>query len=178
MTKRRKLSHDEDSDSEGSFAGEEFSGFNASEGSDAEDAMEVVDVFPGEEGNFSENDGINNEEDDEGEDDASEGEEDDEDESGESANEPASSARVAVAKKAHKKPEAKLQDGIHTADTFKSNVFKLQVDELLAQVKPKYGKKEAPAENAMRTLKTLIEQLPSRAPLSVCACTTKVCVGS
>ena len=69
--------------------------------------------------------------------------------------------------KAHKKPDAPLQDGGYTAETFKSNVFKLRVDELLEQVKLKYGKKEAPVENAMRTLKSLIEKLPNRAPLSV-----------
>jgi U3 small nucleolar RNA-associated protein 22 len=66
-----------------------------------------------------------------------------------------------------KRREDGRQDGIYTAEVFKSNVFKLQVDELLQQVKLKYGKKEAPAETAMRTLKSLIEQLPSREPLSV-----------
>jgi len=60
-----------------------------------------------------------------------------------------------------------LQDGAYTSETFKSNIFKLQVDELLDQVKLKYGKKEAPAENAMRTLKTIIEQIPGREPQSV-----------
>ncbi|KAF2466725.1 pre-rRNA processing protein-like protein Utp22 [Lindgomyces ingoldianus] len=60
-----------------------------------------------------------------------------------------------------------LQDGAYTAEVYKSNLFKLQVDELLQQLKPKYGKKEAPAEKAMWTLKTIIEQIPSRAPLSI-----------
>lgn len=60
-----------------------------------------------------------------------------------------------------------LQDGVYTAETFKSNLFKLQVDALLAQVKVKYGKKEAPAEHAMRTLKALLEQLPAREPMTV-----------
>ncbi|OCL08708.1 Nrap protein, partial [Glonium stellatum] len=59
------------------------------------------------------------------------------------------------------------QDGVYTAEVYKSNMFKLQVDELLEQVRPKYGKKEAPAENAMRTLKAIIEQIPSREPLPV-----------
>ncbi|KAF2121843.1 pre-rRNA processing protein Utp22 [Lophiotrema nucula] len=63
------------------------------------------------------------------------------------------------------------QDGVYTAEVYKSNVFKLQVDELLQEVKPKYGKKEAPAENAMRTLKTSIEQLPSRPPQSIAIAT-------
>ncbi|KAJ4348225.1 U3 snoRNP protein [Didymosphaeria variabile] len=66
--------------------------------------------------------------------------------------------------KPHRHSDAQLQDGTYTAETFKSNVFKLQVDELLDQVKLKYSKKEASAENAMRTLKIIIEQLPSREP--------------
>ncbi|KAL6150085.1 U3 snoRNP protein [Exserohilum turcicum] len=70
-------------------------------------------------------------------------------------------------KQAPKRPAPSLQDGVYTADSFKSNMFKLQVDELLDQVKLKYGKKEAPAENAMRTLKTIIEQIPSRDPLPI-----------
>ncbi|KAF2737922.1 Nrap protein [Polyplosphaeria fusca] len=67
-----------------------------------------------------------------------------------------------------KKPSATaVEDGVYTAEVYKSNMFKLQLDELLEQVKLKYGKKEAPAENAMRTLKALIEQLPSRTALSI-----------
>ena len=62
----------------------------------------------------------------------------------------------------HKRRDRTIQDGVYTAEVYKSNMFKLQVDELLQQVKPKYGKKEAPAENAMRTLKTIIEQIPNR----------------
>jgi U3 small nucleolar RNA-associated protein 22 len=78
-------------------------------------------------------------------------------------------AAVTSAQKPPKRPAATLQDGAYTSESFKSNIFKLQVDELLEQVKPKYGKKEAPAENAMRTLKTIIEQIPSRDALPVCS---------
>ncbi|KAF2800805.1 Nrap protein [Melanomma pulvis-pyrius CBS 109.77] len=67
----------------------------------------------------------------------------------------------------HKRRDQTIQDGVYTAEVYKSNMFKLQVDELLQQVKPRYGKKEAPAENAMRTLKGIIEQLPGRAPVSI-----------
>lgn len=70
--------------------------------------------------------------------------------------------------KPHDNHGAQLSDGVYTAETFKSNAFKLQVDELLEQVKPKYGKKEAPAENAMRALKGIIEQIPDREPMLVC----------
>lgn len=69
--------------------------------------------------------------------------------------------------KSQKAQNTRPHDGVYTAEVYKSNVFKLQVDELLEQVKLKYGKKEAPVENAMRTLKSIIEQLPSRAPASV-----------
>ncbi|RMZ70291.1 hypothetical protein GMOD_00000365 [Pyrenophora seminiperda CCB06] len=69
------------------------------------------------------------------------------------------------ASKAPKKQAPSLQAGVYTAESFKSNMFKLQVDELLHEVKLKYGKKEAPAEHAMRTLKTIIEQIPSREAL-------------
>ncbi|KAF2707452.1 Nrap protein [Pleomassaria siparia CBS 279.74] len=67
----------------------------------------------------------------------------------------------------HKRRDRTIQDGVYTAEVYKSNMFKLQVDELLQQVKPRYGKKEAPAENAMRTLKSIIEQIPSRAAISI-----------
>lgn len=63
--------------------------------------------------------------------------------------------------------DVQLSGGVYTAETFKSNVFKLQVDEILENVKLNYGKKEALAENAMRTVKAIIEQLPSREPQSV-----------
>jgi U3 small nucleolar RNA-associated protein 22 len=82
---------------------------------------------------------------------------------------PTSSSNAQEGAKAHKRRDQTMQDGVYTAEVYKSNMFKLQVDELLQQVKPRYGKKEAPAENAMRTLKTIIEQIPGREPLSVCA---------
>ncbi|KAH7138250.1 Nrap protein [Dendryphion nanum] len=67
--------------------------------------------------------------------------------------------------KQHKRSTSSQQDGIYTAEIFKSNMFKLQVDELLEQVKPRYKRKEA--ENAMRTLKELVEQIPSREPVTI-----------
>ena len=75
--------------------------------------------------------------------------------------------KVVNTKKPPKRAAMDLPQGAYTAETFKSNMFKLQVDDLLAQAKPKYGEKEAPAENAMRTLKTIIEQIPDRDPLPV-----------
>jgi U3 small nucleolar RNA-associated protein 22 len=63
-----------------------------------------------------------------------------------------------------------LHDGVYTAESFKSNLFRLQVDELLEQVRLKYGKKAALAEGAMRTLKNIIEQIPRRDALPVRSC--------
>lgn len=80
---------------------------------------------------------------------------------------PVPATKTEKAPKPPKRSTMALQDGAYTSETFKSNIFKLQVDELLDQVKLKYGKKEAPAENAMRTLKTIIEQIPGREPQSV-----------
>ncbi|KAF2660693.1 Nrap protein [Lophiostoma macrostomum CBS 122681] len=59
------------------------------------------------------------------------------------------------------------QDGVYNAEVYKSNMFKLQMDDLLQQVRVKYGKKEAPAEDAMRVLKDIIEQLPNREPQTI-----------
>ncbi|KAJ4291036.1 U3 snoRNP protein [Kalmusia sp. IMI 367209] len=155
-TKRRKLKHDgENSDSDASF-GEDVTHGNFSSDDDDCDANDLSMDEP----------------DDANEDGASTGDSSDGANEEEEVAGPATKQRKAVSKSDHeekskprRKSDAQLQGGAYTAETFKSNVFKLQVDELLDQVKLKYGKKEAPAENAMRTLKGLIEQLPSREPL-------------
>lgn len=149
-TKRRKLEQSGD-ESEGSFA--DFEDIESA-GSDAEEEAN------GEESDVSMEGPV-----------ASEDVSDDEDaeESVAQKNKkPAAAAPAVSLQKAPKRPAATLQDGAYTSESFKSNIFKLQVDELLEQVKPKYGKKEASAENAMRTLKEIIESIPSREALSVC----------
>lgn len=50
---------------------------------------------------------------------------------------------------------------------YNSNMFKLQTEELLARVRPDYKKRMAKVENALRKLKTIIEQIPSRDPVPV-----------
>lgn len=52
-------------------------------------------------------------------------------------------------------------------DTSKASVIRMQVDEMLRQVTPKYGKKEAPAEEMLRQLKTIIESIPERDALPI-----------
>ncbi|KAF2011778.1 pre-rRNA processing protein-like protein Utp22 [Aaosphaeria arxii CBS 175.79] len=62
-----------------------------------------------------------------------------------------------------KRPATESAESVYTAEVYRSNMFKLQVDELLDQIRPNYGKKEV--ESAMRALKEHIEQIPSRPPL-------------
>jgi len=54
------------------------------------------------------------------------------------------------------------------AEAHHSSLFKFKLDELLAQVRPDYQKRMVKAENALRKLKEIIENIPSREPLSVC----------
>jgi hypothetical protein len=61
------------------------------------------------------------------------------------------------------------QDGQMLAgEMYKSSMFKLQLDELLAEVQPNYEKRMVPIENALRRLKAVIEQIPDREPADVC----------
>jgi U3 small nucleolar RNA-associated protein 22 len=160
-TKRRKLEHsDSEAESEGSFAGFDSTKSVDLDGSDAEDASDN--------GSDVSMNGTEEVEDDENVSDDDE-EEDvfEEDQDVHPSRKQTTAGKATSASKPLKRPALSLQDGVYTAETFKSNMFKLQVDELLDQVKLKYGKKEAPAENAMRTLKTIIEQIPDRDPLPV-----------
>jgi U3 small nucleolar RNA-associated protein 22 len=167
VTKRRKLDHsDSEGESEGSFAGFDEKSDAASDTSTgaAEDGADKSDVsMSGAEDleDFGDLEDGSDEEDG-SEDDGAEEEEEEEEST------PAPAVKAATASKPAKRPASSLQEGVYTAESFKSNLFKLQVDELLQQVRLKYGKKEAAAENAMRTLKTIIEQIPSREALPVC----------
>ncbi|RYN90026.1 U3 small nucleolar RNA-associated protein 22 [Alternaria tenuissima] len=161
-TKRRKLEHsDSEAESEGSFAdfGEADTGA-ALDASDAEDAAAQ---------SGDDMDGVEAAEDGEDDESMSEDEENDFEEEADvhPSRKQTTAGKATSAAKPPKRPVPSLQDGVYTAESFKSNMFKLQLDELLDQVKLKYGKREAPAENAMRTLKTIIEQIPSRDPLPI-----------
>lgn len=57
--------------------------------------------------------------------------------------------------------------GAYAAGMFKSNMFKLQVDELLEQIRPRRSKREEAAEQALHSLKKTLDQSAARAPLSV-----------
>ncbi|KAF2144618.1 uncharacterized protein K452DRAFT_245617, partial [Aplosporella prunicola CBS 121167] len=63
--------------------------------------------------------------------------------------------------------DASEMAGAYTGEVYKSNMFKLQVDDLLEQIRPKHGKREASAEKALRELKAIIEQIPAREAQSI-----------
>jgi U3 small nucleolar RNA-associated protein 22 len=163
-TKRRKLEHsDAEEESEGSFAD-----FDSIDGTQSDEGAEE----DGTEGSDSSLNGLQDLEDDDMMDDDDNQEEEDagpeNDASVKASVKSTPAVRSINAQKPVKRPAPHPQDGVYTSETFKSNVFKLQVDELLEQVKLRYGKKQAPAENAMRVLKSIIEQIPSRDALAVC----------
>ena len=68
-------------------------------------------------------------------------------------------------------PKAKkAQEGdsaIYDGGLYKSSLFKLQVDELLNEVRPNYEKKLGGVDDALRTLKGTIESLEDRDPITV-----------
>ncbi|KAF1988268.1 pre-rRNA processing protein Utp22 [Aulographum hederae CBS 113979] len=66
-----------------------------------------------------------------------------------------------------KKPKTYGSGDIYTGEMFKSNVFKLQMDELLEDCAFKHGKREKEAEGVLHTLKSIIEKIPDREPLSI-----------
>ena len=59
-------------------------------------------------------------------------------------------------------------DQLLVGEMYKSSMFKLQLDELLAEVQPSYVKRMVPVENALRKLKAVIERIPDREPADVC----------
>jgi U3 small nucleolar RNA-associated protein 22 len=65
--------------------------------------------------------------------------------------------------------KAKEQDvsAAYAGDAYKSSLFKLQVDEMLREVKLDYTKRMGPVDNALRKLKSLIEGIADREPLPV-----------
>jgi U3 small nucleolar RNA-associated protein 22 len=55
----------------------------------------------------------------------------------------------------------------YVGEVYKSNIFKLQVDELLEQVQPKHHQHAPAIERTLRTFKHVIETIPRREPLLV-----------
>ncbi|KAF2664907.1 Nrap protein [Microthyrium microscopicum] len=59
-----------------------------------------------------------------------------------------------------------LTGGAYVGEIYKSNLFKLQVDELICSVKPKYARIEDSVNKLLQTLKRVIEDIPAREPIS------------
>jgi hypothetical protein len=57
--------------------------------------------------------------------------------------------------------------GVSVGNIYKSNLFKLKVDELLKQVAADNSQLDEPINALLRTLKESIEAIPSRDPVSV-----------
>lgn len=70
----------------------------------------------------------------------------------------------------HSQPKRTKDDdesALYAAGLYKSSMFKLQVDEMLAEVRPNYGKRFSGADDALRQLKSVIEAIEDREALSV-----------
>ncbi|KXT00773.1 hypothetical protein AC578_2944 [Pseudocercospora eumusae] len=65
-----------------------------------------------------------------------------------------------------RKPNRASQAGAsaYANGSYKSNVFKLQVDELLLHIRPRQGQREGNAEAVLHKLKKTIEHIPPRGP--------------
>jgi hypothetical protein len=57
--------------------------------------------------------------------------------------------------------------GVSVGNIYKSNLFKLKVDELLKQVTVDHSQLEEPINSLLRILKENMEAIPSRDPVSV-----------
>lgn len=157
-SKRRKTDHvsSSDEDDEASFA---------SFGSDESGDNETRDEVNGSAGELNVEEDMGTE--DEGEDEHGDYEKPIEGSKGAQAKAGAGSHNEALAKATR---SAQIQQpSISTLANgfFKSNVFKLQVDELLRQIRPRHGKREADAEDALQTIKKSIEQIKPRGPFTL-----------
>ncbi|KAH9830705.1 U3 small nucleolar RNA-associated protein 22, partial [Teratosphaeria destructans] len=174
--KRRKLEHqasdDEDDDASfASFGGSE----DGQQNGGAQSAMDVDGQNESEEDgqDESEQDGQDESEEDGQDDDDEDDVDDDEEEAEADARETGPADKKAVAKpiktdrRVERKSTVDPTSSAFSASTFKSNVFKLQVDELLEQIRPRRGKREEAAEQALHVLKKTTEQAAPIAALSV-----------
>ncbi|KAF7187756.1 U3 small nucleolar RNA-associated protein 22 [Pseudocercospora fuligena] len=152
-SKRRKTDHVSSSD-EGDDAS--FASFSDDAGEGAEEAVNGADSAEDEEmDDVEESEGGSDDE-------AS----DDEEEMDERGTTIATSKTPPTKSDTRRKPDRALQAGAnaYANGSYKSNVFKLQVDELLTQVRPRQGQREGNAEAALHKLKKTVEQIPQRGP--------------
>ena len=60
------------------------------------------------------------------------------------------------------------ENALYSGALYNSSMFKLQIDEMLAQVQLNYEKRMPGVDEVLRRLKTLIESIENRAVLPVC----------
>lgn len=58
-------------------------------------------------------------------------------------------------------------NGAYTGEVYKSNLFKLQVDDLLETVRPKFTRIEKSISELLQNVKSIIESIPARDSISV-----------
>jgi U3 small nucleolar RNA-associated protein 22 len=74
-----------------------------------------------------------------------------------------------VAKRPQARPKHALDESaLYSGSLYNSSMFKLQIDEMLGQVKLNYEKRMPGVDEALRRLKTLIEAIEDREMLPVC----------
>lgn len=88
--------------------------------------------------------------------------------------------KPAVTKPAPSRPSlisGAAESALYADGTYNSSIFKLQVDEMLAELRLKESRRSA-IDGLLRQLKQLIEGIESREPLSVCFTTSPypICV--
>ena len=79
------------------------------------------------------------------------------------------SAPSAVSQKGSQSPKIlrSRTKPMSTKDMYNSDMFQIQLDELLAEVRPNYEKVTAKVERTLRKMKQIIENIPARDPQPV-----------
>lgn len=70
------------------------------------------------------------------------------------------------------------QSALYSGGLYNSSMFKLQIDEMLSQIQLNYEKRMPGVDEALRQLKTLIEEIEDRDMLPVCSFTLSSMLGA
>jgi len=165
-SKRRRVSPpDKDDTPEITTAQQTVSEESADSGDEQESGNETdggEDVFGDEEEVGDEEEDVDDQSNEDGEDDEDENDEyaPDVDLADDAVAQPDSKRQPPVAAQPDRKP-------IRVVSNIGATSFKLRVEEMLQSLRPSYGVKEAPAEEMLRKLKTIIESIPDQDPIPV-----------
>ena len=85
----------------------------------------------------------------------------------ENSSDEAAAAQPETTQSKPKRAQEDDDNAIYAGGLYKSSMFKLQVDEMLSEVQPKYEKRLTGVDDALRKLKGLIEGIESCDPVSV-----------